>query len=573
MMSYSDPLRHLLLCCLTGMTLVDGDAQSLDWARRVGGSSWDESVALALDAEGNAFFGGWMYEDLTSNTVNGPVNLINNGNRDAIIGKFSTDGELLWVYSFGGAQTDIIESVATDPAGNVIATGMFQFSIDVEPGPGVTTLTSVTSNAPDAFIVKYSPVGTLIWAKSLGGPGSQIGHAITCDSQGSVFSVGAYSNTIDMDPGEDAAVLQPLGGAPDLYLSKLSSGGSFLYGGAFAASLYNYVHDIHVDAEDHVFVFGNCYGAGDFDPGPDTLMLNATFGHDPFLLKFDNDCDLFWALQFGGDGHQYGHGVTTDSQGNILLTGYFTSAGDFDPGPDTLTMTPELMPFADMYISKLDPDGALIWSRQIGGTSNEYSYDIATDAADRVYTTGYITLSEVDFDPGPGEFWLDPNGADVHLSVLDSDGGFLWAGHAGANDEEKGYALALDGNGKVFITGSFHNTPDFDMGTGVSTLTSAGQQDIYMLKHDMDPADFITESRGWTLTTFPNPTSGTLFVRGLSTLGNPASYILKDVQGRSLGHGSLARDAGVDVSELSAGIYTILVQDAGRTLIGTFVKQ
>ena len=548
-------------------------AQNFEWASRLGGTSWDESIAMAVDEQGNAYFGGWMYADFTAITVDGPVALVNHGEHDAIFGKYSPDGELLWVYTFGDAQTDYVQSVAIDPDGNVVITGRYSRTVDVEPGAGETLLIAETTNATDVFIIKYTPLGELVWARSLGGASSQVGYSVACDSQGNVFSIGGYNGTIDMDPGIGTALLASFGGAPNIYLSKLDANGNFLYGGAFGSTVYNYANDIHVDVDDNVFVIGSFSGAGDFDPGPDTLVMSSPFTQDPFLSKFNNDCDLLWIKQFGGGGDQYAYGVTTDSQANILLTGSFMSAGDFDPGPDTLTMTPALMPFADIYVVKLDPTGDLLWAKQMGGDSNDHGRSIATDASDRVYTTGYFTIQDADFDPGPGEFWLDPSSADVYISVLDADGNFVWAGNVGANDEEKGYAVAVDGQGKVFVTGSFHNTPDFDMGPGVSPMTSAGEQDIFMMKYNMDPTIAISEVQGASFTAYPNPAKDLLFLSLPQTLSGRSTYTVADIQGRRLLHGQLVITDPINIGGLANGVYILTLHHAGQQLVTRFIKE
>ncbi len=71
-----------------------------------------------------------------------------------------------WVKSFG-----ILEgvSVSRDNSGNVIATGLFQGTVDFDPGPGTYSLSS--NGFYDFYIVKLDASGNLIWAKSIGGTG------------------------------------------------------------------------------------------------------------------------------------------------------------------------------------------------------------------------------------------------------------------------------------------------------------------------------------------------------------------------------------------------------------------
>ena len=129
-----------------------------------------------------------------------------------------------------------------------------------------------------------------------------------------------------------------------------------------------------------------------------------------------------------------------------------------------------------------------LWAKAMGGTSYEYCHSIATDASGNVYTTGRFN-GTVDFDPGAGVFNLTSAGNDhaMFISKLDSSGNFVWAkaiGGSGAFGE--GFSIANDrpGNGDVYTTGVFSGTVDFDPGTGVFNLTSAGFGDIFVSKLD-----------------------------------------------------------------------------------------
>ncbi len=61
---------------------------------------------------------------------------------------------------------------------------------------------------------------------------------------------------------------------------------------------------------------------------------------------------------------------------------------------------------------------------------------------------------------------------------------FVWAKQMGGNDFNNGLSSAVDASGNVYTTGSFKGTTDFDPGAGVSNLTSAGENDIFVSKLD-----------------------------------------------------------------------------------------
>ena len=72
-----------------------------------------------------------------------------------------------WVMTAGGDDADEAKAVTIDGAGHSYVAGEFFGSGDFDSGPGTTTLTSAGQN--DIFIARYDSVGSLAWAKSVGG--------------------------------------------------------------------------------------------------------------------------------------------------------------------------------------------------------------------------------------------------------------------------------------------------------------------------------------------------------------------------------------------------------------------
>jgi len=124
------------------------------------------------------------------------------------------------------------------------------------------------------------------------------------------------------------------------------------------------------------------------------------------------------------------------------------------------------------------------WAKGIGSTNYDYGNSIATDASGNVYITGYFS-STADFDPGAGTANLTSAGIDdIFFAKYDNNGNYLWAKRIGSTDNDRGYSIATDAGGNVYITGDFRGTADFDPGAGTVNLTSAGYLDIFFAKYD-----------------------------------------------------------------------------------------
>ncbi|MDP1725934.1 MAG: SBBP repeat-containing protein [Bacteroidota bacterium] len=195
---------------------------------------------------------------------------------------------------------------------------------------------------------------------------------------------------------------------------------------------------------------------------------------------------LQWAKSMGGTSYGTGNGITIDKQGNTYTTGYFEKTVDFDPGAAVYSLSAKGA--EDIFISKLDAGGNFVWVKQVGGLSlesyKECGYDIDLDGNGNVYVTGYF-IETVDFDPGAGIYNLTSfGGEDIFLLKLDANGNFVSVKQMGGKSDDYAKNSFLDKSGNIFTTGGFMDTADFDPGTGVYQLTSAGSYDIFVSKLD-----------------------------------------------------------------------------------------
>src|SRR5262249_28945947 len=103
------------------------------------------------------------------------------------------------------------------------------------------------------------------------------------------------------------------------------------------------------------------------------------------------------------------------------------------------------------------------------------------------------------FDPGPGIYPLTARGGtDAYVAKYAADGSLVWARRMGGDvvvsspvDDDYARAVAVDGNGNVYVAGQFNGTGDF----GGVTLTSAGGRDAFVAK--LDPNGQVLWANRW----------------------------------------------------------------------------
>ncbi|MCB9284289.1 MAG: SBBP repeat-containing protein [Lewinellaceae bacterium] len=121
------------------------------------------------------------------------------------------------------------------------------------------------------------------------------------------------------------------------------------------------------------------------------------------------------------------------------------------------------------------------WARRMGGPGSDLGKAVAFDAAGNIFSTGYFCGS-VDFDPGPGVYFLTSKGArDLFVQKLDPNGNLLWVRSFGGVLADEGASIAVDPEDNVVITGSFQDSVNFNPGPRGSVMISNGGKDIFVL--------------------------------------------------------------------------------------------
>lgn len=231
------------------------------------------------------------------------------------------------------------------------------------------------------------------------------------------------------------------------------------------------------DSAGNLYVSGQYTGVEDFDPGPGVYQLPYGGSQDAFIAKYTANGDLLWAGSLNRTVSDLLNDVAVDGAGNVYFVLSFADTLDVDPGPGVVNVTSA--GYSDVCIVKLNASGQLVWAQTVGSASSEAVNKVAVSSSGDLAIAGTFN-SNVDFDPGPGEFRLSAASTKGYLLRLDTSGNFIWAGALGdwstlVSD------MAFDADGNLYVAGQFQGTVDFDPGTGTASLVSAGSSDAYLL--------------------------------------------------------------------------------------------
>ena len=299
---------------------------NLLWEKTWGGTNYDYGKAIAIDGSGNVYltgttdsyggifvlkynsfgnllwertWGGWGSEfgsgialdNMGNIFITGITTSYGVGDRDILVLKYNSDGNLLWNTTYGGFNEEWGIGIAVDISGNMFITGLTE---------------SYGAGEWDMLLLKYDSSGTLLWNTTWGGSKSDHGSGIALDALGNVFITGS---TKSYGAGNgDALVL------------KYDSFGTLLWSKTWGSSDNDFGCGIAVDSSGNMFITGSTYS---IEGG----------GHDALLFKYDPSGNLLLNKTWGGSGYdsgEVGYGIALDDSGNVFITGENYYYGTFD---------------------------------------------------------------------------------------------------------------------------------------------------------------------------------------------------------------------------------------------------
>jgi hypothetical protein len=370
------------------------------WAVPFNGAGAQECQSVALDADGNVIVTGWFSSTVDFNpSATSSFNLTSAGGEDGFVAKLTSNGSFVWAKRFGGAGREGGLAAAVDTSGNVYVQGMYNAPGDYNPGSATFTLACAGSY--DVSLLKLDSSGNFVFAKRFGSSGEDMGNGLAVDSSGNVLSMGSFYGTVDFDPGSATRPLTAAGGS-DIFVSKLSSSGAYVWAKRLGGSGAEQGGDLAVDASGNVYATGAFTGTADFNPVADATALRTSQSGstDVFVAQLSSSGAYRWAQSFGASGTDKGNGLAVDSTG-VYVTGKFAGSIDFNPSASATYTLASAGGSTDVFAMKLSTSsGGFHWARRAGGSSNLDEGEAIAVRAGRAWITGGFA-GTVDFDPGP----------------------------------------------------------------------------------------------------------------------------------------------------------------------------
>lgn len=264
---------------LTAVSNPDCCVQKLDangnfvWARQIVTSLSMDLSGIAIDNSDNLIIYGNYEGVIDMNPGTGSANFTALGGFDLYVMKWTSSGTYVWGKSFGSTASDYQKQFTLDNSSNIILTGLYSASIDVNPNSGVYNLTPLGNY--DAFIVKLDNAGNFVFGGSIGGVNiDDIIYAIDTDGNDDIYITGGFNaGTVDFDPS--AGIFNLTTSVPQSYLLKISPAGSLIWAYQLNATVNSTTSAMTVSTSGEIYSFGRFNGTVDFDPTSNVNTLTV----------------------------------------------------------------------------------------------------------------------------------------------------------------------------------------------------------------------------------------------------------------------------------------------------------
>jgi hypothetical protein len=359
------------------------------FAKTIGGGNDDGANSIIQSSDGGYAVAGW-------------TSSFGAGYWDIYVVKLGSAGNVLWTKTIGGSKYEVANSIIQSSDGGYVVAGW--------------TSSFVAGYYYDIYVVKLDSAGNVLWTKTIGGSYNDWANSIIQSSDGGYVVVGSTSSFG--------------AGIGDIYVVKLDSAGNVLWTKTIGGSSDDFASSIIQSSDGGYVVAGETYSFG--------------AGWDIYVVKLDSAGNVLWTKTIGGSYNDWANSIIQSSDGGYVVAGETESFG---------------AGVTDIYVVKLDSAGNVLWTKTIGGSSDDFASSII-QSSDGGYVVAGATLSFV-----AGYYY------DIYVVKLDSAGNVLWTKTIGGSSDDFASSIIQSSDGGYVVAGE-----TYSFGAGIG--------DIYVVKMD-----------------------------------------------------------------------------------------
>jgi hypothetical protein len=261
----------------------------LIWAKQYGSAEFEAALAMQVTAAGDQYITGFYNGTADFDPGAGVFEMTASASSNTgFLLKLNNAGDFQLARSFAGTENVISYDIDLDASGNIYLAGNFAGTIDLDPGAGSTTFTSVQYNG---FVVKLNTAADFVWGKTIASAESVIPYTVDVNTFGYVMTSGFIETNTDFDPDPVDVFELALssGNAMGAFISILDGNGDFVNALEFGGCNFADYHGAYTDADNNIYVAGAFETTVDLNPASlVTQTVAAMDFRDNYLLKLES---------------------------------------------------------------------------------------------------------------------------------------------------------------------------------------------------------------------------------------------------------------------------------------------
>ena len=345
------------------------------WTKLYGGTEDEEATDIEITNDGGFIFTGTTYSN--DGDVSG-----NHGDNDIWVVKTDASGNVSWQKCFGGSYDERGETIIQTSDGGYIFLGS-AYSTDGD-------VSGIHGNSyTDIWAVKINSSGTIEWQKCFGGNDAEEGYSVAEAANGD-FIIAGYTSSNDGDVSGN-------NGGRDSWVLRVSSSGSIIWQKCLGGANTEEFNSIYLNNDGTIMTLGySNSSSGD-------LAGAGGHGDDDFwVVKLGSDGTKIFSKCYGGPYADQANKMAKTYDGNYVLCGLATANGGDISGLHSSALGP------DIWVTKINPDGLLLWQKCLGGYNQDEGLFITATADGNCIASGFTYSGGGDVSGlhGNKDIWL-----------------------------------------------------------------------------------------------------------------------------------------------------------------------
>lgn len=227
------------------------------------------------------------------------------------------------------------------------------------------------------------------------------------------------------------------------------------------------VYDVTETHDRRICATGAFEAEATFGSGTRQATLAAVNGHDLFVACYDSDGRLHFATALGAARGDRPRAIAALPDGDVVVTGHASRTADSSN--------------ADLFLTRIGVDGAVRWTRALGGPGHDSGRAVAVTGDGAIFVTGTFENAIAAAADGLVRPLRSAGARDALIARFDTDGRVVWASRFGGTDDDEGAVIVADERG-VLVGGTFREVASF----GGQRVAAQGDQDVFLMALDGD---------------------------------------------------------------------------------------